>query len=166
MSPEFLERTRSLSVTLTALLCMWLFGNLYEGLVTNPQLIANPRPGTFVGEFAVGSPVYYYLPWAPFCVILMIVLRVRFGRGAPARVRRAWNGAIGFVVVAVIAKVVLITQVNPVFRDPAVSGELVRDRAVWWAFGNGVATIAVAAAVVLLTFHRRPSTVGDGVESR
>jgi hypothetical protein len=70
VSPELLERTRLLSATLMALLCMWLFGNLYEELVTNLQLIASPRPGTLVGEFAMGSPVYYYLPWTPLCVVL------------------------------------------------------------------------------------------------
>jgi hypothetical protein len=145
---------------------MWLFGNLYEELVTNLQLIANPRPGTLVGEFAVGSPVYYYLPWTPLCVILLVILRVRFGRSAPARVRRAWNGAIGFIAFAVIAKVFLITQVNPVFRSLAVSSEVVHNRAAWWAFGNGIVIIAVAAAVVLLALCRRPDTVSNGFESR
>jgi hypothetical protein len=28
VTPDFLQRTRLLSVSLTALLCMWLFGNL------------------------------------------------------------------------------------------------------------------------------------------
>jgi hypothetical protein len=166
VSPEFLGRTRLLSVSLTALLCMWLFGNLYEELVTNLQLIANPRPGTLVGAFAAGSPVYYYLPWAPFCVVLAVILRLRFGRSAPAQVRRAWNSAIGFIAIAAIAKVILITQVNPVFRDPAVTSEVVYNRAVWWAAGNGIAIIAVAAAVVLLTSCRRPPAVSDALESR
>ncbi|RCG31706.1 hypothetical protein DQ384_09180 [Sphaerisporangium album] len=144
---------------------MWLFGNLYEELVTNPQLIANPRPGTLVGAFAVGSPVYYYLPWAPFCVVLAVVLRLRFGHSAPARVRRAWNGAIGSIAVGVVTKMILITQVNPVFRDPALSPEFVHNRAVWWAFGNGIAIIAVATALVLLTSSRRPPTGGDALAS-
>jgi hypothetical protein len=145
---------------------MWLFGNLYEELVTDLQLIVNPRPGTLIGAFAVGSPIYYYLPWTPFCVVLVLILRLRFGRGAPARVRRAWNSAIGFIAIALIAKVILITQVNPVFRDPAVTSEVVYNRAVWWAFGNGIVIIAVAAAVILVTSWRRPPTVSDGFEPR
>jgi hypothetical protein len=158
---EFLQRTSVLSVSATALLSMWLFGNLYEAVVWNPQLISNPRPGMLVGELAVGSPVYYYLPWGPLGIIFAVILRLRFGPIAPVHVRRAWNGAIGLLVVAVITKVLLITQVNPVFRDPTVSSHTVHDQAVVWAFGNGIATVAVAAGVLLLTRWRRP-----GVQER
>jgi hypothetical protein len=153
---EFLHRTRVLSVCATALASMWLFGNLYEAVVWNPQLIADPRPGSLVGEFAVGSPVYYYLPWTPVSVILAVILRLRFGAIAPPHVRRAWNGAIGCLIFAVLTKVFLITRVNPTFRDPTVSSQVVHDQAVVWAFGNGIAVVAVAAAVVLLTVWRRP----------
>jgi hypothetical protein len=134
---------------------MWLFGNLYEELVWNLQLIADPRPGTVVGAFAVGSPVYYYLPWTPLSIVLAVVLRVRFGDIAPFQVRRAWNGVIGSLAVAMITKVALIAAVNPIFRDPTVSSGVVHDRAVLWAFGNGIAIVAVAAAVLLLTAWRR-----------
>lgn len=156
VAPEFLRRTGAVSVPLTVLLCMWLFGNLYEQLVWSPRLLADPRPGTLVGTFAAGSPVYYYLPWAPLTVVLAVVLRMRFGASAPPQVRRAWNGALGLLLAAVAMKVFLITQVNPVFRDPAVSSELVHDRAVLWAFVNGVVVLAVAAALLLLTAWRRP----------
>ena len=54
-----------LSRLVVPLLVMWLFGNLYEQIVWNPQLLADPRPGSLVGVFAAGSPIYYYLPWAP-----------------------------------------------------------------------------------------------------
>jgi hypothetical protein len=153
---ELLRRTGALSICLTALLCMWLFGNLYEALVWNLQLIADPRPGTLVGAFAVGSPVYYYLPWTPLSVVLAVILRLRFGAIVPVHVRRAWTGGIGCLVFAVIIKIFLITQVNPTFRDPTVSSGFVHDRAVMWAFGNGAAIVAVAAAVLLLTRWRRP----------
>jgi hypothetical protein len=155
-STSLLRRTRVLSVCLTALLCMWFFGNLYEALVWNPQLITDPRPGSLVGEFAVGSPVYYYLPWTPVSVVLAVVLRIRFGGSVSSRVRRSWSAALGCLVLAVVLKIGLITQVNPTFRDATVSAELVRERAVWWAFGNGLVVVAVAVAIVLLTAWRRP----------
>lgn len=155
-STSLLRRTRVLSVCLTALLCMWFFGNLYEALVWNPQLIVDPRPGSLVGSFAIGSPVYYYLPWTPVSLILAVALRVRFGAAVSSRVRRAWSAAIGCLVFAVVTKIVLISQVNPTFRDATVSAEMVRDRAVWWAFGNGLVVVAVAVAIVLLTAWRRP----------
>lgn len=161
MTEDFLRRTRFLSVSLAALLCMWLFGNLYEEVVWIPQLIADPRPGTLVGALAVGSPVFYYLPWVPLSVVLAVVLRVRFGDVAPFRVRRAWNGVIGLLAVAVIGKVFLIARVNPVFRDPAASGEVVHERAVLWAFGNGAVIVVVAVAVLLLIVQRRVGSINN-----
>lgn len=161
---EFLQRTRVLSVTATVLLSMWLFGNLYESIVWNPRLIADPRPGLLVGELAAGSPVYYYLPLTPVGVVLAVVLRVRFGAVAPSPVRRSWNAALVLLFVALAVKLVLITQVNPVFRDPAESAQTVREYALWWAGGNGVAVLTVAAALVLLTWWRRPATADPAQE--
>ncbi|MFJ5985503.1 hypothetical protein [Lentzea sp. NPDC092896] len=128
------------------LLSMWLFGNLYEQIVWNPQLLADPRPGSLVGVFAAGSPIYYYLPWGPLGVVLAVVSR------AP------WP-ALGCLTVSVVMKILLITQVNPVFRDPAVSRDVVHDHAVLWAFGNGVVVLAVAAAILLVQrAQRRPAS--------
>lgn len=137
-----------------ALLSMWLFGNLYEQIVMNPQLLADPRPGSLVGTFAPGSVVYYYLPWVPLGVVLAIITRVRLHRSSPDRVKRTWNAALGCLAVALVVKVLLITRVNPVFRDPTVTRDVVHDNAVIWAFGNGVAVLTVAAALLLITSHR------------
>lgn len=120
---------------------MWLFGNLYEQIVWNPQLLADPRPGSLVGTFAVGSPIYYYLPWGPLGVVLAVATR------AP-------RPALACLAVSVALKVLLITQVNPVFRDPSVSRDVVHDNAVLWAFGNGVVIIAVAAAILTIQRQR------------
>ncbi|GLZ35282.1 hypothetical protein Lesp02_74690 [Lentzea sp. NBRC 105346] len=119
------------------LLSMWFFGNLYEQIVWNPQLPADPRPGSLVGVFAAGSPIYYYLPWGPLGVVLAVVTR------AP------WP-ALGCLAVSVMAKILLITQVNPVFRDAAVTRAVVHDHAVLWAFGNGVVVVSVAVAILLI----------------
>jgi hypothetical protein len=130
---------------------MWFFGNLYEQVVWNPQLLADPRPGSLVGVFAAGSPIYYYLPWGPLGVVLAVATR------AP------WP-ALGCLAVSVGLKVLLITQVNPVFRDPAVSRDVVHDHAVLWAFGNGIVVVTVAAAILLVQRARRaswPSRPGD-----
>lgn len=154
-TPDLLARTRPWSVTATVLLGMWLFGNVYEEVVWIPGLIADPRPGTLVDALALGSPVCYYLPWAPISVALVVALRVRFGGENPSA-RRAWNRTIAALAVGLIAKVLLITLINPVFRDPAASVDLVHDRAVLWACGNGVAIVAVAVALAHLTAWRRP----------
>ncbi len=141
----------SFSKLVTALLCMSLFGNLYEQIVWNPQLLADPRPGSVPGVFAAGSAVYYYLPWAPLGIVLAVVMRVRFLTTAPDRVKRAWNVALGCLAVGIAVKLLLITRVNPVFRDPAATRDHVYDTAVLWAFGNGVAVLTFAAAVLLIT---------------
>jgi len=154
-TPELLARTRPWSVTATALLGLWLSGNLYEEVVWIPRLIADPRPGTLVNALALGSPVYFYLPWAPISLALVVALRVRFG-GEDAGARRAWNRTTAALAVALAVKVALITGVNPVFRDPAATTDLVHDRAVLWAFGNGAAIVAVALALTHLTAWRRP----------
>lgn len=140
----------SLHRLVTALLCMSLFGNLYEQIVWNPQLLADPRPGSLVGMFAVGSPVYYYLPWVPIGLVLAVVARVRMPHTTPRRVLRAWNTALGCLGVGVVVKIGLITVVNPVFRDPAATRDHVHDTAVLWAFGNGIAVLSFAAAVLLI----------------
>jgi hypothetical protein len=46
----------------------WLVGNLYEGLVGMPQLLADARSRRPPGLFTAGSPVRYYAPVAPFAL--------------------------------------------------------------------------------------------------
>lgn len=150
-----LRETRALSTVAAVLLSVQLFGNLYEEVVTNTANIADPQVGGLVEELGPGSPLYYYLPWAPLGVVLVAVLAVRLPRlGAPGWVvRRVW-AALAALGVAVAAKVVLITTINPRFRDPGATVEFVRSSAITWAFGNGLAIVAVAAALVLLLSWR------------
>ena len=63
---------------------MWLFGNLYEQVVWNPQLLPDPRPGSLVGVFAAGSPVIHYLPWAPNAVAILLIQRAQRSPASPA----------------------------------------------------------------------------------
>ena len=150
-----LRATRRLCAVAATFLAVQLFGNLYEEIVSNTAGIAHPRVGALVGELAPGSPLYYYLPWAPLGVVLVAVLAVRLPRlGAPAWVTRRVRGALAALAVGVVAKIVLITQVNPRFRDPAGDVETLRAWAVTWALGNGVAIVAVAAALALLLTWR------------
>jgi F0F1-type ATP synthase membrane subunit c/vacuolar-type H+-ATPase subunit K len=150
-----LRATRALSTSAAVCLAVQLFGNLYEEVVGNVATLADPRVGALVGPLAPGSPVYYYLPWAPVGVVLAVVLAVRLRRlGAPAWVVRRTRVALGALAVAVAAKVVLVTTINPRFRDPDATVELIRRSAVAWAVGNGIAIVAVAVALVLLLSWR------------
>ncbi len=150
-----LRATRPLSTAASVFLAVQLFGNLYEQVVTNVADIADPEVGGLVDELAPGSPVYYYLPWAPLGVVLVAVLAARLPRlAAPRWVVRRVRGALAALALAVAVKVVLVTTVNPRFRDPDATVGSVRGWAVTWAFGNAVAVLAVAAALVLLLSWR------------
>lgn len=124
-------------------------------------IVVLAEPSTSLGlQFDHAFPgrreeVQAYLPWAPLGVVMVAVLAVRLPRlGAPAWVTRRVRGALAALVVAVVAKIVLITQVNPRFRDPAGDVATLRGWAVVWALGNGVAILAVAAALALLLAWR------------
>src|SRR3954452_9074579 len=94
LTPEFLARTRPLSVVATALLTLQVTGNLYEELVTNPQAAIDPRPGALPGALEVGSPLFFYMPWVAIGLGAAVALRWRHGAAAPRRMRRAWNAAL------------------------------------------------------------------------
>jgi hypothetical protein len=152
---RLLAATRELTAAAAGFLALQLFGNLYEQVVTNQTAIATPETGGPVDELAPGSPPFFYLPWAPLGVVLATSLAVRLPRlGAPSWVVRRVRWACGALCVAVAVKVLLITRVNPHFRDPhAEIGEL-REWAVRWAIGNGAAILAVGAALILLLSGR------------
>lgn len=154
-STALLRSTRPITLVAAVCLAVQLFGNLYEELVSNVAVIARPAPGAAVGAAEAGSPIYYYLPWAPLGVILVGVLAVRLPRlGAPGWVARRVRLALAALAVAVAAKVVLISSVNPRFRDPAESAGTLRELAVLWAGINGLAIAGVATALVLLLSWR------------
>ena len=152
---RLLRATRTHCAIGAAFLALQLFGNLYEQVVTNVAAIAAPEVGGVVDELAPGSPLFYYLPWAPAGVVLVVVLALRLPRlGAPSWVVRRVHWACAAVGVAVAVKGVLIIHVNPRFRDPTTDVGDVREWAVTWAFGNGTAILAVGAALVLLLSWR------------
>lgn len=150
---SLLRRTRRLTVAVVVLLSIQLFGNLYEQLVTNVQTYADPRPGS-VGELDPGSPLFFYLPWVPLGLVLAVVLVAQLHRAAPAHVARRGRWALAALVVAVLAKAALISRVNPEFRREDIAVEEIQSLAVMWGVGNGIAVIAVAVALVLLTSWR------------
>lgn len=155
LTPEFLARTRPLSVAATALLTLQVTGNLYEEAVTNIQAITRPRPGAMPGELEAGSPVFFYMPWVAIGAGCAATLRIRHGAAAPKRVRRSWNGALACLCIVAAAKIPLVVTINPLFRDPKQDPELLRARARLWAWGNGLAVLAGGTAIALLTSARR-----------
>ena len=62
-------------------LTTWFFGNLYEGLVGVPQLLARSHSPRKPGLLAVGSPVRYFAPVAGVALAPTAVSLVQVGRG-------------------------------------------------------------------------------------
>ena len=153
-TPALLRSTRRLTTAATVLLGFQLYGNLYEEVVTNVRSIADPVPGDLVGELAPGSPLFFYLPWAPVGVVLVGILAVRLRRTAPAWIARRAALACVALLVAVGAKAYLIARLNPTARDASASPATIRDTAVQWAFVNGIAILAVATALALILTWR------------
>jgi hypothetical protein len=67
----FPDRRRCASCWTTAAClgqAMWFFGNLYEGVVGMPQLLAAARPFRSPGLVTSGSPLRYYAPAVPLAL--------------------------------------------------------------------------------------------------
>ena len=151
---RLLHSTRRLTVGVVLLLSLQLFGNLYEQVVTNVQTIADPASHVGVGELAPGSPLFFYLPWVPAGLVLAVVLAVRLHRVATSAIARSARWALAWLIVAVIAKAILIIQVNPDLRRSDLLPHQIRDLGIAWALGNGLAIVAVTSALVLLLTWR------------
>jgi hypothetical protein len=58
----------------------WFFGNLYEGLVGVPQLLADARAHRAAGLVGPGSPVRYFAPVGPLAIGTTTATLVRSAR--------------------------------------------------------------------------------------
>lgn len=128
-------------------LTAWFFGNLYEGLVGVPQLLASARSRPRSGVLAVGSPVRYFAPlagasFAPTVVCLVLAFRGRANR-------QLTTVAAGCIASAVGLSVYLIRTVNlPLLTANESLSSLDRDRLVRrWHRVNAVRLVALAGAL-------------------
>ena len=147
---HLLRSTRSLTTWVVALLCLWGFGTLYELNGALGALVRGPKPGALVGAFDAGSPCYYFVPASPLALVLSVVLAFRTRHTSIAGRTAA---AAGLVTVAACATAVLVSSVNPQFRDPQAEG--LGTLTLIWLAGNTLRIACVAAAVSLLLSWRR-----------
>ncbi len=134
----------------------WLIGNLYEGLVGMPQLLADARPRRSPGLLTSGSPVRYYVPVAPLALGATGVTLVQSWRSGGDRLLIAVTGT------AVAAALALSGYLIQTVNRPLISGtgrlsEADEHRLVsTWHRVNAVRLMALAAATVAssrLTSH-------------
>ena len=67
----------------------WLFGNLYEGVIGMPQLLACARAERSPGLLTSGSPVRYFAPIAPLTLGATAITLARSWRSGQDRYRIA-----------------------------------------------------------------------------
>ena len=125
---------------------MWLVGNLYEGLVGMPQVLADARPSRPPGLLTRGSPVRYYLPSAPLALGATGVALVQSWRSGGDRQLTIAAGS--SVVSALALSGYLIQTVNrPLLTGDGPLTEVERRRLVsTWHRVNAVRILALAAA--------------------
>ncbi|SDL37295.1 hypothetical protein [Nonomuraea jiangxiensis] len=142
------RRYRRHAGAVLVLIAWWGFGNLYEAIVLMPLLWRLP-PGSLPGEFVLGSPVFYFVPAGVALLVLAwtLVIRVYQDPGS----RRAVLRTAVLVTIAAAGTGIMVSAVNPTFRDPAASMVEVHTAVVMWEAANAVRLVlAVAAAVSLL----------------
>jgi hypothetical protein len=98
----------------------WLCGNVYEAAVGVPELLVAAKERRAPGVLAVGSPLRYFAPIAPFAV------------GATAvTLARKWRGG---------NKVAIVTSATSTAAAVAMTGYLVRTVNVPMLHGEGVSS--------------------------
>ena len=132
----------------------WLFGNLYEGMIGMPQVLADARSVRPAGLLAEGSPVRYFVPVAGIALAPTgITLTQSWRTGADRRLIAATATCLG---VALVLSAYLIRTVNvPLLAGHGPLDEPDRGRLVrLWHRGNVVRVVALAVATTL--FSRLP----------
>ncbi len=124
----------------------WLVGNLYEGLVGMPQLLADARPRRSPGLLTSGSPVRYYVPVAPLALGATGVTLVQSWRSGGDRLLIAVTGTA--VAAALALSGYLIQTVNqPLLAGTGPLTDVDRHRLVsTWHRVNAVRLVALAVA--------------------
>lgn len=129
----------------------WFFGNLYEGLVGLPQLLADARPERPPGLLAVGSPVRYFAPVAAVALGPTGITLVKSWRaGADRSLIAASATSVGS---ALALSAYLIRTINiPLLIDSEPLAGSDRDKlAARWHRVNAVRLVALAGASAALS---------------
>jgi hypothetical protein len=126
----------------------WFFGNLYEGLVGMPQLLAETGAARDRGLLAVGSPVRYFAPVAPLAVAanaLALVDRWRSSEDAD-RHRIAVAGASTAASVGISAYLIRVVNIPLLTDADALTPARRRQLISTWHALNAVRLVCLAIA--------------------
>ncbi|WP_020603893.1 hypothetical protein [Spirosoma spitsbergense] len=94
----------------------WFFGNLYDTLILTPNVLLADDQVAMLGIvwrlFSVSPPYYYYLPWGPLSIGLVVYLWFRLRRTNSVQVRRWITYATGFAISAGVVTWYIIVHYN------------------------------------------------------
>lgn len=138
----------------------WFFGNLYEGAVGMPQLLAAARTRRATGLAGAGSPVRYFAPVVPVAIGATAVSLVRGALGDGDR-RLIATTALGVAsAVAMTAYLVRSVNVDLLRSATPVSEADERRMVATWHTVNTVRLVALAVASI--AFSRLPDALNAG----
>jgi hypothetical protein len=134
----------------------WFFGNLYEGIVDMPQLLANAQPNRAPGLLSAGSPVRYYIPAAPLTLAATAATLInswRSGGDRRAIIIAATSTASATALTAHLIRTVNLRLLQS--KEPMSTAEYSRLVKTWHR-GNLVRLLALAVAASSVQRTGRP----------
>jgi hypothetical protein len=130
-------------------LAAWFFGNVYEGAVGLPQLLAYARAERPPGLLTAGSPVRYFLPVAPaalVCTGISLVQDWRAGKDRRVVAARATSVVGALALTGYLIRSVNVPLLNA--REPLTDREQA-DLCGMWQKANAVRVALVGTALAL-----------------
>ena len=60
-------------------LCLWFFGNLYEGIVLTPNLLTDSAMKMYNWQqfFTVTNPIFFYIPLVPMAILTTVFIYLK-----------------------------------------------------------------------------------------
>ena len=145
----------------------WLFGNLYEEILTPNSITATVEQLNAYNDFpSITEPYYYYIPLTQ--IGTLIVFYLAFFSDLPSKLRKPLRFSAAASGLATALTVFIVTEYNMkmFFGDVTRFGEHVHQLYLEWAILNGLRIILIGAAIFFLFGTYRNSLKGNLGESK
>jgi hypothetical protein len=94
----------------------WFFGNLYEAVVFSPNILFASSKVAILENvrklFHFSAPYYYFLPWSPVSILLVIILYVKIHRDGTSMLKKWVRAAMLLAIATGGLTYVIITKYN------------------------------------------------------
>lgn len=134
----------------------WFFGNLYEGLVGMPELLADAQPLRAPRLLGPGSPIRYYVPAAPLTIAATTVALIDSWRSGGDKRAIIMAGASLATATGLTAHLIRRVNLRLLGCDEPLNASEQRRLVRVWHRTNVVRLIALAIAALSLRQAARP----------